>query len=117
MIVHFIVAGSSSSCLKVFSKLVFNYNDKKNPLEPTKNLILNLKIYLGQWLVKDLFKRKQLQANDSWVTWCEVERSNQVFRALVQHGGRGKYKILNDNQERIHVGKIVDASDIINCEK
>jgi hypothetical protein len=64
-----------------------------------------------------LFKRKQRQADDKGqVTWCIVEHSNQVFRAQVQHVGRGKFKILNDNQERIHVGQIVDASEILNCE-
>jgi hypothetical protein len=48
---------------------------------------------------------------------CIVEHSNKVFRAQVQHVGRGKFKILNDNQDRIHVGQILDASDILNCEK
>ncbi|MDQ3851949.1 MAG: hypothetical protein M3299_03855 [Thermoproteota archaeon] len=64
-----------------------------------------------------LFQRKQRQANDEKrVTWCVVELSNQVFRAQLQHIGRGKFKILNDNQEGIHIGQIVDASDILNCE-
>jgi hypothetical protein len=65
-----------------------------------------------------LFKRKQRQVDDDGrATWCLVEHSNHVFRAQIQHVGRGKFKILNDNQERIHVGQIVDASDILNCEK
>ena len=64
-----------------------------------------------------LFQRKQRQANDEKrVTWCVVELSNQVFRAQLQHIGRGKFKILNDNQEGIYIGQIVDASDILNCE-
>jgi hypothetical protein len=63
-----------------------------------------------------LFKKKQRQADDVLGTWCVVEHSNQVFRAQLQHVGRGKFKILNDNQEGIHIGQIVDASDIINCE-
>jgi hypothetical protein len=50
-------------------------------------------------------------------TWCIVEHSNQVFRAQIQHVGRGKFKIVNDNQEKTHVGKIVDASEIFNCDK
>jgi hypothetical protein len=61
-----------------------------------------------------LFGRKQRQADER--TWCVVEHSNKVFRAQLQHMGRGKFKILNDNQERIHVGQIVDASDILSCE-
>jgi hypothetical protein len=69
-----------------------------------------------------LFNRKQQKQNDDnnmlQGTWCVVELSNQeVFRAQIQHVGRGKFKILNDNQERIHIGQIVDASDIINCER
>jgi hypothetical protein len=64
-----------------------------------------------------LFQRKQRQADDEKrATWCMVELSNQVFRAQLLHIGRGKFKILNDNQEGIHIGQIVDASEIHNCE-
>ncbi len=65
-----------------------------------------------------LFQRKERQADDDdrRATWCRVEYSNQVFRARLQHIGRGKFKILNDNQEGIHIGQIIDASDILNCE-
>jgi hypothetical protein len=64
-----------------------------------------------------LFERKQRQADDNRrATWCTIELSNQVFRAQIQHIGRGKFKILNDNQEGVHIGQIVDASDIHNCE-
>jgi len=63
-----------------------------------------------------LFGRKEQQSDEA-VSWCIIERSNQIFRAQLQHVGRGKFKILNDNQERIHVGQIVDASDILNCER
>ena len=64
-----------------------------------------------------MFKRKQHRAgNGEQATWCVVERSNQVFRAQLQHMGRGKFKVLNDNQEGVHVGQIIDASDILNCE-
>ncbi len=59
--------------------------------------------------------RKQQQQAD--YVWCIVEHSNKVFRAQVQHLGRGKFKIVNDNQDRMHVGQILDASDILNCEK
>jgi hypothetical protein len=65
-----------------------------------------------------LFQRKQRQADDNIrETWCVVELSNQVLRAEVQHIGRGKFKILNDNQEGIHIGQVIDASDILNCEE
>jgi hypothetical protein len=64
-----------------------------------------------------LLHRKQHRAgHDERAAWCVVEYSNQVFRAQLQHVGRGKFKILNDNQEGIHIGEIVDASDILNCE-
>jgi hypothetical protein len=67
---------------------------------------------------KTLFGKKlQRQSNDDVRTWCIVEGSNKVFRAQIQHVGRGRFKIVNDNQEKIHVGQIVDASDVINCEK
>jgi hypothetical protein len=63
-----------------------------------------------------LFKRKQKADDEGRMTWCIVEHSNQVFRAQLQHIGRGRFKVLNDNQERIHVGQIIDASEILNCE-
>lgn len=65
-------------------------------------------------------KKKQRQVDDDddeeRATWCVVEYSNHLFRAQLQHMGRGKFKILNDNQEGIHIGRIVDASDIHSCE-
>jgi hypothetical protein len=69
---------------------------------------------------KILFGKKQHRQSDDdddVRTWCIVQDSNKVFRAQIQHVGRGRFKIVNDNQERIHVGQIVDASDVINCEK
>jgi hypothetical protein len=65
-----------------------------------------------------LFERKQRQADneEKQTTWCVIELSNRVFRAQVQHIGRGKFKILNDNQQGIHIGQIVDASYILNSE-
>jgi hypothetical protein len=65
-------------------------------------------------------KKKQHQVDDDdgeeRAPWCVVEYSNHLFRAQLQHMGRGKFKILNDNQEGIHIGQIVDASDIHSCE-
>jgi hypothetical protein len=65
-------------------------------------------------------KKKQRQVDDDddeeRAPWCVVEYSDHVFRAQLQHMGRGKFKILNDNQEGIHIGRIVDASDIHSCE-
>jgi hypothetical protein len=66
-------------------------------------------------------KKKQRQVDDDdddeeRAPWCVVEYSDHLFRAQLQHMGRGKFKILNDNQEGIHIGRIVDASDIHSCE-
>jgi hypothetical protein len=66
--------------------------------------------------LKIFVQEKTRQSDDVW-DWCIVEHSNQVFRAQIQHVGRSKFKILNDNQEKTHVGKIVDASEIFNCER
>jgi hypothetical protein len=61
-------------------------------------------------------KQKSQADDDRRAIWCVVEYSNQVFRAQLQHMGRGNFKILKDNQQGIHIGQIVDASDILNCE-
>ncbi|MDQ3835322.1 MAG: hypothetical protein M3270_00090 [Thermoproteota archaeon] len=63
-----------------------------------------------------MFGKKE-RHTDHARTWCIVQDSTKVYRAQIEHIGRGKFKIVNDNQERIHVGQIVDASDVINCEK
>jgi hypothetical protein len=62
-------------------------------------------------------QQRQSDGDDNIQTWCIVQGSNKVFRAQIQHVGRGRFKIMNDNQESIHVGEIIDASEIINCEK
>ena len=64
-------------------------------------------------------KKKQRQVDDDdeeRAPWCVVEYSNHLFRAQLQHIGRGKFKILNDNQKGAFIGQIVDASDILNGE-
>ena len=48
--------------------------------------------------------------------WCTVEHGDRIFQARVSHVGRGKFKILQDNQGDSYVGKIVDASDIFGCD-
>jgi hypothetical protein len=49
-------------------------------------------------------------------TWCVVEHNNAVFRAKIVHVGKGRFRIVGDNQGGQYVGVIVDASDIFNCE-
>ncbi len=84
----------------------------------SKIIILHKFNVLGFQLIKILlFKKKQHRAdNEKRATWCVVEHSNQVFRAQLQHMGRGKFKILDDNQKGVYIGQIVDASDVLNCE-
>ena len=48
--------------------------------------------------------------------WCTVELGDKIFQARVSHIGRGKFKILQDNQDDRYVGKAVDASDIFGCD-
>jgi hypothetical protein len=86
-----------------------------------KTKIIILKKAIDSWVTADriLFRIKQQpQSNDEDVrSWCIVQGSNMVFRAQIQHVGRGRFKIVNDNQESIHVGEIIDASEVINVEK
>jgi hypothetical protein len=48
--------------------------------------------------------------------WCNVELDGIVFRAQIIHAARGKYEILDDNKQGNFVGRIIDASDIFNCD-
>jgi len=48
--------------------------------------------------------------------WCTIEHNNQIFQARVVHVGGGKFKILEDNQQDLYVGNIIDASDIFGCD-
>ncbi|HYY67277.1 MAG TPA: hypothetical protein VE572_02900 [Nitrososphaeraceae archaeon] len=48
--------------------------------------------------------------------WCNVELDGVVFRAQIIHASRGKYEILDDNKQGNFVGRIIDASDIFNCD-
>ena len=50
-------------------------------------------------------------------SWCAVDIKKAVFRAQIVHVGRGKFKIVEDNQGGAYVGQVVDASDVINCER
>jgi hypothetical protein len=50
-------------------------------------------------------------------SWCAVDIKNAVIRAQIVHIGRGKFKIVGDNQDGTYVGQVVDASDVINCER
>jgi hypothetical protein len=78
---------------------------------------MNFRHFMVRLMKILLFHRKERKAHDDRrETWCRVEYSNQVFRAQLQHIGRGKFKILNDNQEGVFIGQILDASDILNGE-
>ena len=48
--------------------------------------------------------------------WCTVETKDAVFRAEIVHLGRGKYKIIQDNQDGDFVGQTIDAADVLQCD-
>ena len=49
--------------------------------------------------------------------WCIVSLDRSIIRVKIIHKSRGKYKIIEDTKNGIHVDRIVDASDIIQVEK
>lgn len=46
---------------------------------------------------------------------CIVLVNSQKVKARILHVGRGKFKILKDEMNSKHVGKIIDAGDVIFC--
>ena len=52
---------------------------------------------------------------EKYSCWCFLVIGKVVVEAKIIHKGRGKFKILNDKCSRKHVGKTVDASDVIRC--
>jgi hypothetical protein len=49
--------------------------------------------------------------------WCIVSLDGEIIRVKIMHKSRGKYEIIDDTKNGIHVKKIIDASDIIQVEK
>ena len=57
-----------------------------------------------------------MRSNKETGSWCTIDFDSKVFRAELVHVGRGKFKIVNDNQDGAYKGKKIDASDILNCD-
>ena len=47
-------------------------------------------------------------------SWCVIKVDRQEIKANIIHVGRGKFRIIG-TEENSHVGKFVDASEIILC--
>ena len=48
-------------------------------------------------------------------TWCTLSIDKIKLKAKIQHIGRGKFKILGDENGDKYINNIVDASDIFHC--
>jgi hypothetical protein len=48
-------------------------------------------------------------------SWCTIEINDRRIRASIKHVGRGKFLILDDNNEGKYSGLVIDASDVLNC--
>jgi hypothetical protein len=48
--------------------------------------------------------------------WCTVDVDNRIFQAWVVHVGRGKFRVLKDNQSNEYSGKVIDAENILSCD-
>jgi hypothetical protein len=51
--------------------------------------------------------------NDSKAAWSQLYNNGLPTKVKVLHIGSGKFRIVDDIDGGIHVGKIVDASDLI----
>jgi hypothetical protein len=53
--------------------------------------------------------------SDSDSSWCNLLINGSNVRAKIKHVGSGKYRIIEDKNDGIYVGTVVDASDIFHC--
>ena len=49
--------------------------------------------------------------------WCTVLLKGITFEAKLAHVGRGKFRILEDNNDGRYTNTIVDASDVFRCKQ
>ena len=63
--------------------------------------------------VTEIKRRSSRERN---AAWCVVDIEGKIFRARVIHVGRGRFLVIEDNQDSDFVDKIVDASNILGCE-
>jgi hypothetical protein len=60
--------------------------------------------------------KKEQEEEEHYSCWCFLLIDGTKFEAKIVHKGRGKFKILNDENGGKYNNKIVDASDIIRCK-
>lgn len=56
-----------------------------------------------------------IEQKDDLGSDCITFIDKQEVRVKIIHVGRGKFKIIRDDGSGKHVGKIIDASDVIHC--
>jgi hypothetical protein len=49
--------------------------------------------------------------------WCIISFDGGIVRAKLIHKSRGRFRIVDDNKDGKHIGRIVNAGDIIQVEK
>jgi hypothetical protein len=49
--------------------------------------------------------------------WCNLSINETEVKAKVKHIGRGKFKILTDENGGEYTNVIVDASDVFHCKQ
>jgi hypothetical protein len=50
-------------------------------------------------------------------SWCLVAIGNDQVKAKISHVGRGKFKILEDDEDGKYSNIEVDASDVLHCRE
>lgn len=61
-------------------------------------------------------KVKQVKDVENRSCWCILMLHDTELAAKIIHTGRGRFKILNDEQGGKYVNETVDASDILSCD-
>lgn len=48
--------------------------------------------------------------------WCLATMEGREVKVKIRHVGRGRFKILEDEDGGKQVGKILDASELVHCK-
>lgn len=57
----------------------------------------------------------KIENDENGDTWCTISVRNTKTRVKVRHLGKGKFKIVNDEQNGNLIGNQLDASYIFHC--
>jgi hypothetical protein len=63
-----------------------------------------------------IFNAEDNNDDSSRGTWCNLSIGDIKLKAKIQHRGRGKFKILNDENGDKYINNVIDASDIFDCK-